>query len=910
MSLPLNEIRARSAAFAERWKGVSSEQGERQSFWNEFFEIYGTDRKSVAIFESAVNRLGRAQGFIDLFWPGLVIVEHKSLGKPLDAAFDQAADYASFLPPKDHPRYIITSDFHSIRLYDLSAKDGPKHWEINLEELPKKADMFSFLGGYKKQEIIEEDPVNRKAAERFAELHDQLKSTGYSGHELEVLLVRILFCLFAEDSGIFERNQFHDLIYNGTDIYGNNLGPHLMQLFDVLNKPKDKRQSNLDENLNKFPYINGKLFEERIATPTFDYKMRDWLLETAHKLDWSSISPAIFGAMFQGVMEPKQRRSLGAHYTSEQNIMKVIKPLFLDDLWKEFENVKDNRSELLAFHDKISCLKFLDPACGCGNFLVVSYKELRRLELEIIKITCSVPGIEMKGLKVSLKSLTKCNVDQFYGIEIEEFPAQIAQVALWLTDVQMNNEAADYFGKPLVRLPLLNSATIINENALEADWHELVKPSQLDYLFGNPPFSGGKQMNQDQRDQIVELFPKGSGAGVLDFVAGWYVKAIDYIKDTQIKVAFVSTNSITQGEQVSILWQYLLDKGAKINFAHRTFRWNNEASGKAAVYCVIIGFWLKNEIDKTLYDYAEVNGEPHGTIVKNLNPYLIDGPNVIIKKRTNPMCNVPKMQFGNMPLDGGYLLLTTKEKSAFIESEPLAKDYIKKFIGAKEFLNRQTKWCLWLIGTTPDQLHKMPQVLKRVEEVKKFRLSSKALSTQKFASSPALFRDRNWPDSSIVVPRVSSENRRYIPMGFFDKNSIVGDTCMSIPNGNMFHFGVLESEMHMTWMRYVAGRLESRYRYSKDIVYNNFPWPKASSEEQKTIEQAAQNVLSIREKYPDSSLAHLYGPLTMPPDLFKAHQTLDQAVDKLYRKEKFIDEKDRMQFLLKNYQELTKSRKL
>jgi hypothetical protein len=903
MPIPWSEIRVRAAKFAEEWKDAKSEQADKQTFWNEFFEIFGTERKSVALYEKAVERLGKANGFIDLFWPGVVIVEHKSLGKSLDAAYDQAADYALMISPGEQPRYLITSDFQTFRLYDLAATDGPTFWQIDLKDLPKKADMFSFIGGYKKQEIIEEDPVNRKAAERLAELHDQLKATRYTGHDLEVLLVRLLFCLFAEDSGIFEKGLFYEFVYNETDIYGSDLGVHLMQLFEVLNTPKDKRQSTLDETLAKFPYVNGKLFSERIAVPTFDYKMRDSLLNASHTLNWSTISPAIFGAMFQGVMDPQERRSLGAHYTSEQNIMKVIKPLFLDELWGEFERAKENRSQLNAFHDKLSKLTFFDPACGCGNFLVVSYRELRRLELETLKIIYALPGLTMREFELDLTELTKCNVDQFYGIEIEEFPAQIAQVALWLTDVQMNNEAADHFGKPLIRLPLTHSATIIKDDALDTNWHDLIEPSKLDYLFGNPPFSGSRAMDTKQKELLRHVAHDIREAGFLDFVSGWYFKAIDYIQGTDIKVAFVSTNSICQGEQVGILWSYLLDHGAHINFAHRTFRWSNDAKGNAAVYCVIIGFWLKDSAEKWLFEYPEIGGDPHATQVKYINPYLIEGPNVIIRNRQHPIADVPEMSFGNMPRDGGNFILSLEDKEQLVKQYPHLEKYIRPFVGAQEFLHNEKRYCLWLVGAEPSEISKAKPVLARIEKVKQFRLASKAEATRNMAKTPTLFAQRTQPNSDyILVPGVSSENRNYIPMGYLDKNTIASNAALVVPNASLYHFGLLESKMHMTWMRYVAGRLKSDYRYSKDIVYNNFPWPSANEAQQKIIAEISKKVLTVRAKYPESNLAELYSPLTMPIDLLKTHEALDSAVDTLYRKEKFESDTVRMQYLLELYQ--------
>lgn len=907
MPLSWNEIRIRAVQFAERWKDETSESAEKQTFWNEFFAIFGIDRKSVAIYEKAVDRLGRAKGFIDLFWPGEFVVEHKSLGEPLDPAFDQAADYLLTVSPAEHPRYIITSDFQTFRLYDLEAKGDRDVWEFGLKDLSKNIDKFGFIAGYKKQEVFEEDPVNRKAAERMAELHDQLKATGYVGHDLEVLLVRLLFCLFAEDGHIFEKSQFHNFIYDRTDIDGSDIGAQLSNLFEALNTPKDKRQTNLDEAIAAFPYVNGNLFGERIATPSFDHKMRDRILNAAHDINWSEISPAIFGAMFQGVMDPKQRRSLGAHYTSEQNILKVIKPLFLDNLWVEFEKVKEHRQQLIDFHDRLAKLTFLDPACGCGNFLVVSYREIRRLEIEILKVLYTIPGMNMKELELDLAAVSKCNVDQFYGIEIEEFPAQIAQVALWLTDIQMNNEASDYFGKSLIRLPLVHSPTIVQKDALEIDWADLIPSTKLDYLFGNPPFSGGKLMSQKQRDQIVDLFPEKSGAGVLDFVAGWYAKAIKYIQGTDIKVAFVSTNSISQGEQVSILWKHLFEYGAKINFAHRTFKWGNEASGKAAVYCVIIGFWLKDAPQKWLFDYADISGEPHALSAKNVNPYLMDGLDILVKKRTQPISDVPEIKFGNQPIDGGNLLLSEEEYKDVIKKEPTIQPYIRQYMGSEELINRLTRYCLWLKDASPSVLKSSPFIMDRLEKVRSFRLTSTRKVTRELSKTPSLFAFISHTNSEyIAIPSVSSENRRYIPMVFNGPEIIASNLCLIIPYATSYHFGILESEMHMTWMRNVAGRLKSDYRYSNSLVYNTFPWPEASKDQIGEISKLTQSVLDARAKYSSSSLAELYGVLTMPADLLKAHQALDNAVDKLYRVEKFESDTARMQYLLELYQRYSK----
>jgi hypothetical protein len=601
-------------------------------------------------------------------------------------------------------------------------------------------------------------------------------------------------------------------------------------------------------------------------------------------------------------MNPTERRNLGAHYTSETNILKLIKPLFLDDLWKEFENIKDNKNKLGEFHKKISTYHFLDPACGCGNFLIITYRELRLLELEVLRV------LNKSGQRViDVSSIILIDVDQFYGIEYEEFPARIAEVAMWLIDHQMNMLVSNEFGQYFVRLPLKKAAKIRHADALETDWESVVTKNDLSFIIGNPPFIGSKIMKQSQRDQIVKEFDNTDGSGVLDYVTGWYIKAAKFIQGTKIKVAFVSTNSIVQGEQTSILWGQMLNKyNIKIHFAHRTFKWSNEAKGNAAVYCVIIGFANFDTVNKSIFEYEDIKGEAHEIKVKNINPYLVDAKDIVIKKRTTPLCNIPKMSFGNMPLDGGNLILSDEEKIEFLKIEPSAEKYILPLVSAHEFLNGKKRWCLWLVNAEPSEIKQLPEVLKRVEAVRKFRIDSVAPSTQKFADLPTLFRDRNRPDTFIVVPRVSSENRPYIPFGFFDKNSIVSDTCMSIPNGNKYHFGVLMSAMHMAWVKAVCGRLESRFRYSKDIVYNNYPWPDNSSENRvKAIETAAQKVLDTRLQFPNSSLADLYDPLTMPPALVKAHNELDKAVDLAYRPQPFTSEANRMVFLFELYEKYT-----
>ncbi|WP_312820025.1 DNA methyltransferase [Kaistella carnis] len=898
MTLSWNEIKDRALKFSKEWADTYNEEADAKPFLDEFFNVFGITRRKIGTFEHRVKKLDDGNGYIDLLWKGVILIEMKSKGKNLDKAFIQAKEYTNGLQQHELPKYILVSDFDLFRLYDTEDNTTI---EFRLSELVDNVQHFGYLLGYQKKVYKEQDPANIKAAELMGKLHDRLEEIGYTGHPLEVYLVRILFLLFAEDTTIFNKQQFQEYIEQRTNVDGSDLAAKLQELFQVLNTAKENRFKNLDEQLADFPYVNGKLFEEILPTASFDTKMRQALLDCCY-IDWSKISPAIFGSMFQSVMNPKERRNLGAHYTSETNILKLIKPLFLDELWKEFESIKDNKNKLPEFHKKLSTLKFLDPACGCGNFLVITYREIRLLELEVMR---SLNKSGQRFLDVS--QVLWIDVDQFYGIEYEEFPAQIAQVAMWLIDHQMNMQVSNEFGQYFVRLPLKKSAKIVHADALETDWESLVSKNELSFIIGNPPFIGSKIMSQFQRDQIVKQFDNADGIGVLDYVTGWYIKAAKYIQNTKIKVAFVSTNSIVQGEQTSLLWGQMLNKyGIKIHFAHRTFKWSNEAKGNAAVYCVIIGFANFDTASKSIFEYENIKGEAHEVKAKNINPYLVDAKDILIEKRTKPLCQVPKMSFGNMPLDGGHLLLSDEEKDEFLKKEPNAKKYILPLISAYEFLNGKSRWCLWLVDANPSELKQMPEVLKRVELVKKFRLNSVAPSTQKFAATPTLFRDRNRPKTFIVVPRVSSERRPYIPFGFFDENSIVSDTCMSIPDGTLYHFGILMSKIHMTWVKTVCGRLESRYRYSKDIVYNNFPFPKEPSEKQiKKIEEKAQAVLDVRASFLNSSLADLYDPLTMPPTLVKAHNELDKAVDLAYRNTAFTSEASRLEFLFELYEKYT-----
>lgn len=905
MPISWNEIRNRAYAFANEWKEETDEHAEAKSFWDDFFHVFGVTRRRVASFEKKVHKGSGLRGYIDLLWKGTLLIEHKSKGKDLDRAHEQAIGYFPGLKEAELPRFVIVCDFSRFRLYDLD-NHGNIIAEFNIEQLPEYLEHFGFIAGYEKTVVVPEDPVNIKAAEKMAKLHDELKEAGYKDHKLRVMLVRILFCLFAEDTGIFERNLFRDLLINHTGEDGSDLGMVIAQLFEILNTPDDKRQKTLPQHFADFAYINGKLFAEQLSIASFDSKMRESLLN-ATTLNWSYISPAIFGSLFQGVMDNDVRRNLGAHYTTEVNILKLVRPLFLDELWEEFRKCKNNRKALQSFHVKISSLKFLDPACGCGNFLVITYRELRLLELEVLLKIYPADGLGHRQGILDIYERIKVNVDQFYGIELEEFPAQIAQVALWLTDHQMNIRVSEAFGMYFARLPLTTSPSIINCNALTCPWKEIIDPKYLNYILGNPPFVGSKYQSQEQRAEIRNVASGSDRPGILDYVTGWYFIASEYIQGTNIEVGFVSTNSITQGEQVGSLWPILIDtRNVKINFAHRTFQWTSEARGKAAVHCVIIGFSLSDRKNKVIFDYDTVKSEPKSIAAKNINPYLVDGPSIILHSRFNSICNVPHIGIGNKPIDDGNYLFTTDERDEFIKKEPSSANYFRKWIGAKEYLNNIDRWCLWLGDCQPHELKKMPECMKIVEKVKKFRFESKSEQTRALAQTPTRFHVENMPHGNyLVIPGVSSERREYIPIGFMPPEIMASNLVNISSTATLYHFGVLSSTMHMAWVRYTAGRLKSDYRYSVRIVYNNYPWPQnPATNKIKAVETAAQDVIDVRDSFPESSLSDLYDPISMPPVLRKAHQKLDKAVDLCYRSQPFHSELNRVGYLFGLYENL------
>ncbi|TSC76025.1 MAG: DNA methyltransferase [Parcubacteria group bacterium Gr01-1014_31] len=905
-----NEIRAQAVAFAREWAGQTSEVGEYQSFWNEFFEVYGIRRRTVARYQEKVNLIGeRHRGFIDLFWPGTLIVEHKSGGKNLDSAYQQAGSYFDALPEVDRPRYIVVTDYARIRFYDLEADGGVFQEEFELKEFPKKIKLFSFIPGFRVRTYREENPISVKAVQAIGKLYEAIRITNYPREAIDKLLTRLVFCFFADDTGIFNSDFFRNYLEERTKEDGSDIGAHLSLIFQILNTPPAQRQTNFDEDLASLEYVNGGLFAAPLPALFGTRGIRDAII-AAVQFDWSVISPAIFGSMFQSVMDDRARHDLGAHYTSEKNILKVLSGLFLDDLERELRTVGNNTTKLNTLWEKLAKITLLDPACGCGNFLVIAYRELRRIELEIIKRlhkdrTARVDaGQGVLLMEIDLSKLSKLSVERMFGIELESFPSQIAQLSLWLTDHMTNVQLGDYFGEPLRKLPLIEQPHIMQGNALKIDWRLLVSEEKLTYIVGNPPFIGSKVMADEQRAEIVSLFGDKSGGGVLDYVSGWYLKAAQYIQGTAISCAFVSTNSITQGEQVGILWHEMMGRyRVHINFAHRTFKWTNEAPGKAAVYCVVIGFGCQPGETLKIYEYEDIRGEPHEIIASHINPYLVDAPDVFLERRRAPLGIIPEIGIGNKPIDGGMYLFSAAEKLKFLHLEPRAEKFFKRWIGSEEFLNGIERWCLWVGDARPDEIRSLPEVMRRINAVRQYRALSKSEPTRRLAEKPTHFHVENIPDGDyLVIPKVSSERRQYIPIGFMGKDTLAGDAVFIVSGAGLYHFGVLESRMHMAWMRTVAGRLKSDYRYSKDIVYNSFPWPENPLMDKKeAVENAAQAVLDARAKFTSSTLADLYDPNTMPKELLDAHHNLDRAVDACYGKRDFKTEPERLEFLFGLY---------
>ena len=915
MRLSWNEIRVRAASFARKWADAGYEKGETQSFYNDFFRIFGKRRESVGRYEERVKKLDDTSGFIDLFWPGVLIVEQKSAGRDLKKAYEQAGGYFDALPEHDKPRYILTSDFQHFELHDLLQRDVIA---FRLDQLPEHVEKFGFVLGVASRKFRDQDPANIEAAELVGKLHDSLRDAGYPRHDLERFLVRIVFCLFADDTGVFEpRDILLDFLEERTREDGTDLGPLLARIFQVLNTPEGQRAATLDEDLAAFPYVNGDLFADMIWIPDFNAEMREQLL-TACRFNWSSISPAIFGSLFQSVMAPAERRAQGAHYTTGQNILKVIEPLFLDDLWEEFGRIKalrrGRKARLREFQERLGTRTFFDPACGCGNFLVIAYRELRRLELQVIREhERDETGAVASRLDVG--SLSRLDVNQFYGIEIGEFPARIAEVALWMMDHLMNNELSLEFGQSYARIPLKQSPHIRCADALEMDWEDLLPAEDCSFVFGNPPFGGAKFQSTEQRAQVRRIAALGGSGGTLDYVTAWFITAGEYIGKSgppgeRVRIGFVATNSITQGEQVAQLWPILFGRcGLEIAYAHRTFAWGSDARGMAHVHVVIIGLDDREGAPgvRRLFSYEDVKGDPHESPHAVLSPYLFDAggladPHSVVRGESRPINGMPKLIIGSKPIDGGHYIFDADERADLLAREPAAAQFLRPYVGSREFLQGGDRWILALHDAPPQTLRLLPEVRRRVSAVKAVRAASRSKPTRDLAATPTRYHVNVLPSAPfLVVPEVSSERRDYAPIAWLEPPVIPSNLVRILENATLADFAVLTSAMHMAWLRHIGGRLESRYRYSIGLVYNTFPLPPKEAD-LSPLDPLAQAVLDARAAHPDATLADLYDPDLMPVNLRRAHQALDRAVDRLYRPRKFSSERERVEHLFMLYE--------
>jgi hypothetical protein len=915
MRLSWNEIRARAARFSANWRDAHYEKGETQSFYDEFFQVFGVARRQFASYEAPVRMLGNRRGFIDLFWKGVLLVEQKSAGRDLTLARQQALEYFPGLKEHELPRYLLVSDFQNFELYDLDENDPPV--KFRLPELPKRIEAFTFILGVQKRSFRDQDQANIRASELMGRLHNALRDSGYTGHDLERFLVRLLFCLFADDTGIFEpRDIFHDLLKERTRTDGTDVGPRLVQLFEVLNTPAHNRQQTLDIDITQFPYINGDLFSERLRIPAFNPFMRELLLEVCD-FSWDAISPAIFGSLFQSVMKKTERRDAGAHYTTEKNILKVIQPLFLDELTAEFNRLRERRDSgrraaLENFQEKLSRLKFLDPACGCGNFLIIAYRELRQLELELLRELFKGTR-QQDQLTLDIATLSKINVDQFFGIEIDEFPSRIAETAMWMMDHIMNNRLSLEFGDSYARIPLQTSPHIHNKDALTVPWETVLPAAECSYVLGNPPFHGAKYQSELQRSQVRRIANLGGSGGTLDFVTAWFIRAGEYIRTGAAKIGFVATNSITQGEQVAQLWPILFERcGLEISFAHRTFAWGSDARGMAHVHVVILGLTscAQETALKRLFSYDSLTGDPVESQHPTLTAYLFDGSNLtdrhlVVRERNWPLCDTPQLVIGSKPIDDGNFILNADERAALIRTEPDARRFLRPFVGATEFLYGDKRWILALDQAKPDEIRSMPEVKRRIASVRAFRMASKSEGTRELAQTPTKFHVTVIPKSAfLVIPEVSSEKRDYVPIGWLKPPTVPSNLVRVLLGATLWHFAILTSRMHMSWLRHIGGRLKSDYRYSVGVVYNNFPWPEATETQRTRIESFADRILTVRAAHPGSSLADLYDIDAMPVDLLRAHQALDLAVDRLYRGPAFHSDRERVEHLFRLYEGL------
>jgi hypothetical protein len=918
------ELRSNALEFANRWKGEYGEKQEAQTFLNEFFSVFGRDRRAIdAIFEQNSPKGDENKGFIDLFWPGKLVIEMKgSHVSDLQDATDQAFRYVRNIShPNDVPRYILISNFKEFHLHDLGDQPWKKAHTLAVEEAPdlriscfkldefnKNLGAFAFIRDEELNLFQAQPDVNQKAVKLLAKLHDALEQDGFRGHALQRFLVRSLFCLFAEDTEIFEWNSFTKYV-RASRADGSDLGGRLAELFKILDT--EARQTSTRPELSAFPYINGGLFSERLDCPDMNSKHREALLDCC-MFDWSKISPAVFGSLFQGVMDKGERREKGAHYTSEENILKVIEPLFVEELKAELARLKampatrSRENALREYHGKLSSLRFLDPACGCGNFLVTAFSNLRKLELETLLEIYPADSTGRRQTVLDISDLLKVNVGQFYGIELDEFPALIAETALWLTDHQLNMVVSKAFGRHFLRIPLRQSPSIRNDNALRTDWATLLPASQCHYILGNPPFVGARGKTANQKADVAYVFGDHKGAGDLDFVGCWYAKAARYMAaNPSIRAALVSTNSITQGEQPGILWSFLRPLGVRIHFAYRTFKWENEASGNAAVHCVIIGFGLSDHQPRRIWETPDEQGRSEVHVASEINPYLVDAPFVCLSNRRKPLCSAKPMAFGSMPNDDKGLLsdISPADKDAIEREHPeVARAVLRQVVGSEEFINGTKRHCLWIREANLADASQIPAVRERVQKVRAKRLESSREATQELAETPYAWGEIRQPiQRYLFVPSTSSENRAYIPMAFLSPEIIATNAGLTIDGADAYDLGILTSSMHMAWTRSVCGRLEMRYRYSATVVYNNYPWPNPTPEQRGAIEAAANAVLAARQLLLDAgqSYAQIYDPDFMPGSVRQAHNRLNEAVDAAYGYTGPGSDSDRTAFLFK-----------
>ena len=930
----MTEAERREAArkFINHWRGKGDEKQDSQLFWVSLLQdVYGMENvKEHVQFERRVIVDGQ-QKYIDVYLPETrVMIEQKSMTKDLSkpepqsggislTPYQQAKRYANNMPLDEMPRYIVTCNFQEFQIHDQN-KPGQEPEVIQLDALQDAAYRMEFLVKKEHASLSEEMQISMQAGEIVGKLYDafykQYKdpTNEKSQKSLNALCVRLVFCLYAEDSGLFGSHaMFHDYLDSYQTKHMRNA---LINLFRVLDQPENERDPYMNEDLAAFPYVNGGLFsDEDIEIPPITDEIRDLLLNHASEdFDWSNISPTIFGAVFESTLNPETRRSGGMHYTSIENIHKVIDPLFLDDLRAELAEIEDiavvrtRKNRLEKFQDKLAALTFLDPACGSGNFLTETYLSLRRLENEVLRQRIAADRSEVAGqimLDFGGTYSVKVSIGQFYGIEINDFAVTVAKTALWISEEQMIRETQEIIHSKIDFLPLKSYANIVQGNALRMDWENVIPKDRLRYIIGNPPFVGVKKQTNSQRADMAEVAGQRiKKVGVLDYVCGWYIKTADFIGESSIKCAFVSTNSITQGEQPAVMWELLYNKNISIDFAYRTFIWESESKKKASVHCVIIGFSYLPSL-KNRNKPAVIFADDEKITAKNISPYLIDCDNVLVKSQKKPLCDVPTMIAGNKTVKTLALIMDKKEKEEFVNREPKSEKWFKRMIGSEEFINNKERYCLWLVGISPKELREMPLVLERVERVRKDRLASADKQAHALANTPTTFRDTNNPDRALIVPLVSSQRRRYIPIGYIDKSVIANNKVSMIPDATMYHFGVLASNVHNAWMRCVAMRMKSDYSYSLSIVYNTFPWPSPKPDQKQRIEQTAQGILDARALYPDSSLADLYDPLTMPPELRKAHDRNNVAVMKAYGFPTSMSEADCVAELMKMYQKLT-----